>query len=164
MKIKSIFPTSFMSLVIAFVALPASAQNLVSSHGDWNVFQDSGVCYMASTPIKEDGNWNKRGQPYVLLNFKPGQIDEINVSSGYPYKKDVDVELKIDSNRKYRLFTQGEHAWAKDSSADRSILKAMQAGSKLVIKGISRKGTYSIDTYSLKGVTAAYKKLQRICK
>ena len=153
-----------ISAIILGVTTTAEANKLDSTHGDWNVFTDeNGTCYMASTPIKEDGNWSKRGQPYALLNFKPGTIDEINVSSGYPYKKDVDVELKIGKS-KYRLFTQGEHGWAKDSKTDKTILAKMKSGSKMIVKGISRKGTYSIDTYSLKGTTAAYDRLKQICR
>ena len=156
---------STLAIILGVTTAANAANELDSTHGDWNVFKDDegkGVCYMATTPIKEDGNWSKRGQPYVLLNFKPGQIDEVNVSSGYPYKKDVDVELKI-GKKKYRLFTQGEHAWAKNSAGDREILAKMRSGSKMYVKGISRKGTYSIDTYSLNGVTAAYDRLKAIC-
>lgn len=152
------------SLFIFAITTAANANKLDSTHGDWNVFSNSNnSCYMASTPIKEDGNWSKRGQPYVLLNFKPGGIDEINISSGYPYKKDVDVELKI-GGKKHRLFTQGEHAWAKNSATDKKILAEILAGSQMIAKGISRKGTYSVDTYSLKGTTAAYDRLKEMCK
>ncbi|PIR31693.1 MAG: hypothetical protein COV36_07380 [Alphaproteobacteria bacterium CG11_big_fil_rev_8_21_14_0_20_44_7] len=153
----------FTALSLIAFTLPANAQNIDSAHGDWTVFNDGGnTCYIASTPIAQDGNYTKRGQPYVLVNHKSGGADEINISSGYPYKKDVDVEVKIDK-QKYRLFTQGEHAWAKDSITDTKIVNDVQAGSKMIVKGISRKGTYSIDTYSLKGSGAAYKRMKELC-
>lgn len=152
------------SIILSVVGGSAQAQKLDSKHGDWEVYTDgAGVCYMASTPIKEDGNYSRRGQPYALLNFKPGAVDEINVTSGYPYKANLDLALTID-NKKYSLFVDGEHAWAKDSATDKAIVAALKSGSKMTVKGVSGKGTYSVDTYSLKGTGAAYKRLQQLCK
>lgn len=152
-----------ISLFITAFAASASAQTLDSKHGDWEVYSDSGVCYMASTPIKEDGNWSKRGQPYVLVNFKKGKPDEINVTSGYPYKPNNDLDVRVDS-KKFSLFVDGEHGWAKNSATDKKIVDAIRSGSKLTVKGVSKKGTYSVDTYSLKGTGAAYKRMTDLCK
>lgn len=153
----------YIAAISLLIATTASAQNLDSKHGDWEVYTDSGVCYMASTPIKEDGNWSKRGQPYALVNFKNGKTDEINVTSGYPYKPNLDLDVRVDS-RKFKLFVDGEHGWAKDAATDKRILDSMRAGSEMTVKGISKKGTYSTDTYSMKGVTAAYKRMAELCK
>lgn len=153
----------YIALISLFIATSASAQNLDSKHGDWEVYTDTGLCYMASTPVKEDGNWSKRGQPYALINFKKGQADEVNVTSGYPYKPNVDLDVRVDS-RKFSLFVDGEHGWAKDSATDKRLVDAMKNGSNLTVKGTSKLGTYSIDTYSLKGATAAYKRMVELCK
>jgi invasion protein IalB len=154
-----------ISLLSALVLTTISAQasTLDSTHSDWKVYTDGkGVCYIASQPVKEDGNWKKRGQPYVLVNSK-GTANEINVSSGYPYKSGTDVELKVDS-RSFSLFSQNENAWAKTTNADAAILQWMQRGANLEVKGVSGRGSYSVDTYSLKGVTAAYKRMKELCK
>lgn len=153
---------SLVAILIS-TSISASASNLDSTHSDWKVYTDGkGICYIASQPVKEDGNWKKRGQPYVLVNSK-GQKDEINVSSGYPYKKGPDVELKVDS-KLFSLFSQNENAWAKTSNADAAIVQWMKRGANLTVKGVSGRGTYSVDTYSLKGVTAAYKRMKELCK
>lgn len=145
-------------------ASPTVAADLDSTHTDWNVYHDSSdTCYIASVPIAEDGNWSKRGQPYILVNFKDGKPDEINASSGYPYKKNVDAELTIEG-KKFKLYTEGETAWARDSATDKEILAAMKAGAKMKLRGISGKGSYSEDTYSLKGISAAYKRMVELCK
>lgn len=151
--------------VIALFSLSsaASAQTLDSKHGDWEVYKDGKTCYMASTPVKEDGNWSKRGQPYALINFKLGGTDEINITSGYPYKPSVDLDVRV-NGQKFGLFVDGEHAWAKDSAGDKAIVGAIKNGSEMVVKGVSAKGTYSTDTYSLKGTGAAYKRMVEICK
>ena len=149
---------------VLLLAAPASAAKLESTHTDWNVYTEGNdTCYMASVPISEDGNFKKRGQAYFLVNFKSGKPDEINISSGYPYKKGVDAELVIEG-KKFKLFTEGETAWAKNSADDKAILAAMRQGAKLTVRGISGKGSYSEDSYSLKGVSAAYKNMTQLCK
>ncbi len=154
----------YIALVSLFITTAASAQNFDSKHGDWEVYTASGsVCYIASTPIKEDGNWSRRGQPYVLVNFKKGKPDEVNVTSGYPYKPNMDLDVRVDG-RKFNLFVDGEHAWAKDSATDKRLVDGFKSGSSVVVKGVSKKGTYSKDTYSLKGSTAAYKRMVALCK
>lgn len=153
----------FLSLSILAISSAANAATLDSTHTDWNVYTDGNdVCYIASMPTDEKGSFKKRGQPYVLINSK-GKNDEINISSGYPYKPKVNVEIKVDS-KKYNLFSDGETAWAKNAAGDKSIINTMKNGAKMEVKGISRKGTYSTDTYSLKGITAAYKRMKELCK
>lgn len=155
---------SVFSVALLAFASAAQAQTLDSKHGDWEVYTDGGsTCYMASVPVKEDGNYSRRGQPYALVNFKRGAADEINVTSGYPYKAKLDLDVQVDG-RKFALFVDGEHGWAKDSATDKAIVAALKSGSKLTVKGVSGKGTYSVDTYSLKGTGAAYKRMVELCK
>ena len=157
------FQIATISLLIATAAsASASAQTLDSQHGDWEVYKDGATCYMASTPVKEDGNYTKRGQPYALVNYKKGGTDEINISSGYPYKPNVNLDVKV-NGKAFGLFVDGEHAWAKDPAADKAVVGALKNGSEMVVKGVSAKGTYSTDTYSLKGTGAAYKRMTEIC-
>ena len=151
------------TIVISAFATLANAGTLDSTHGDWDVYTDGGKsCYIASSPTKEDGNWKKRGQPYVLI-YSKGQADEVNVSSGYPYKPSVGVEAKVDS-KNFKLFSDGETAWAKDSKTDAQLVTWLRRGAKLEVKGVSKRGTYSVDTYSLKGVSAAYKRMKELCR
>jgi invasion protein IalB len=148
---------------LAFLSSPAlGAGDLDSTHGDWNVYGKGDTCYTATIPVSEAGNFKKRDQAYVLINAKD-KGDEINVSSGYVYKPKVHVELSIDG-QKFRLFSKGENAWAKDAKTDKAIIAAMKNGDKMEVKGISGKGTYSIDSYSLKGFSAAVKRMKELCR
>jgi invasion protein IalB len=67
-------------------------------------------------------------------------------------------------DRKFSLFTQGSDGWAKDSETDKAIVKSMIHGSKMFIDGTSSRGTKTMDTFSLKGFTAAYKAASKACK
>ena len=159
--------TGFITAILVFGATSfAHAQEFVSTHGDWSVFtiDKAGrtVCYMASAPVKSTGNFTKRGDPYALVTSRGPTTDEISVSSGYPYKNDTKVRLEVDGT-KFELFTKGELAWAYDTEQDARIVAAMKKGSRMTVRGTSPKNTYSLDTFSLRGATAAYNKMKSLC-
>ena len=79
----------------------ASAQEFLGKHGDWNVigYVENGkrYCYIHSTPTKQSGNYTKRGEPYILVIRRPDGAENVSVTSGYPYKPDAEIEVKIGS-------------------------------------------------------------------
>ncbi len=158
---------SFMALTFLALAGTANAQEFISTHGDWSVFTiNSGggkTCYIASAPVKNTGNFSKRGDPYAMITHRSADVDEVSVSSGYPYKDGSKVSVEIDG-QKQEFFTKGELAWAYDAKQDGDVVNAMKRGSRMMVKGTSQLGTYSIDTYSLSGSTAAYNKMKGLCQ
>lgn len=140
----------------------ASAQSYDRSFQDWSVFTYKNTCYIGTAPTKQAGNYSRRGQPYVLVVHR-GAKDEVNVSSGYPYKQGKDVHASVDGN-KFQLFTKGEVGWAYDEATDAAFVGAMKRGSKMRVQGTSGKGTTSDDTYSLIGFTAAYNHMKSKCR
>ncbi|MDX1424550.1 MAG: invasion associated locus B family protein, partial [Kiloniellales bacterium] len=46
---------------------------------------------------------------------------------------------------------------------DQAIVKAMRAGSSMVVKGTSSRGTVTTDTYSLLGFSKAYAAISKAC-
>ena len=143
------------------------AQSLEATFKDWSVFTviqgSKKICYIASIPIKQEGNYNKRGEPYILVTNINNNADEISVSSGYNYKKASEVDLQFGIN-KIKFFTHENIAWAKSKEEDLSVIRAMKVGADVIVKGTSTLNTNSIDTYSLIGFTAAYNKMKEICK
>ena len=140
----------------------------VGSHRDWNVYKfrdaDETICYIASEPKKQEGNYTRRGNPAVLVTRRPGArvLYEVSVQPGYDYLDGSDVEIQID-RRRFLLFTRGEHAWAPKEEDDRNLISAMRRGVDMTVRGTSTKNTYSLDTYSLLGFTAAYEAMQEAC-
>ena len=57
-----------------------------------------------------------------------------------------------------------ETAWFKTDQYDKKAINRMKKGHKLVVKGTSQKGTYSVDTYSLSGFTKAYNRINSLCR
>jgi hypothetical protein len=149
---------------------PAAAQapKPLGNHRAWTVYevedQKGRICYIASEPTRQEGNYAKRGTPAVLIARLPGEppSEQVNVQPGYAYRKDSPVAVTIDG-RGFELFTEGEHAWAKSDADDRALIQAMRQGTTMTVRGTSTRGTYSLDTYSLAGFTAAYQAMRNAC-
>ena len=129
--------------------------------GNWNFVKENDYCYIGSLPVNSDiPEGKKRGDVYILvyrINNNPEMIIQIN--SGYPYKNEESVNVKIDE-KNYEFFADEDSAWTNN---DKEVVYAMKKGVKLTVSGISSRGTKTVDTYTLNGFTAAYNKLTKDC-
>ncbi len=156
------------ALFIMGIGVEAAAQTVVKTSRDWRVFKakqgGKTLCYIASAPIKKEGNYSRRSDPLLFVSKVSGGQDEVSTTSGYKYQENKDVKLQISGGKSYKLFPQNEMAWAYTSKDDKSIISQMITKSRMVVHGTSWKGTFSKDTYSLRGFSAAYSYLQKSCK
>ena len=156
-----------LTIFVIVLSAPTKAQTLLSSHQNWRGFtvQKDGqkVCYIASMPTKKEGNYSKRGEPYLMVTHISNNTDEVSASSGYPYQEGKDVKLNF-GQTSIDLFSKGEVAWTYDREADKKTVKEMIRGTDAVVRGTSWKGTYSKDTYSLIGFTDAHRAMKQACK
>ncbi len=133
---------------------------------DWTVFKndrgDKTVCYVASTPIRSGGNYDKRGEPFFLVTNIENDADEISTSSGFIYSKKSNVEVTFGS-RKFYLFPHKTLAWANDKNDDIDIIKEMQKNEDFVVIGVARDGKIASDTYSLIGFAESYAAMKELC-
>lgn len=155
--------------ILAFTApMPAQAQTLLKTFKDWRAFKTTQggktLCYIASTPKKKQGNYNRRSDALLFVTSVPGAQDEVSVTSGYPYAKNKDVALNIAGAGSFKLFVQNEMAWAYSTTDDKKMIAGMIAKSTLTVKGTSKIGTYSLDTYSLSGFSSAYSHIRSNCR
>ena len=161
-------------LIAAFALLNADYANAqtpakLMDSGNWLAYtlddQGSKTCYMYSTPTKSDGNYKRRGDPHAMVTRRQGgkTIEEVSVTAGYPFKEGKAVEVKIDGRPFNFGITHKEHAWANDDKEDRAAVKAMIKGITMSVRGTSQKGTFSVDTYSLKGFTATHNAIVKAC-
>ena len=162
---KSLFTLSF---VATMASIAAHAEVLLES-GDWQAIQETEngkpVCVMSASPFKDQGKYTKRGTILAIITHRPGEkrIGEVGFQQGYPLKADSQPTAVIDGKTTFKLFAQGEYAWSYDSDADKAIIKAMRSGNTLVVKGTSKRGTLTTDTYSLKGFTAVNNAINKAC-
>jgi len=148
----------------------ARAQDLefLGTFRDWHAFKffENGnpVCYIATRPTREEGNYSRRGDVYLMVTHRPTENsrDVVSVIAGYTYEPGSEVQATI-SNQSFGLFTEDDTAWARDAETDRSLVQAMINGSNLVVRGRSSRGTPTTDTYSLLGFTAARNKINEAC-
>ena len=157
----------------ALASLPAAAQestNRVSAMTDWIVFVENSPkeCWGVSSPKKTVNTLNgkpadvRRGEILLFVTHRPGKKPEVTFTGGYPFAKGSTVELKIDG-KTFQLLTDGEWAWPATGDEDAKILAAMKAGSSATLGARSGRGTQTLDTFSLKGFTAAVNDAAKRC-
>lgn len=146
----------------------AAGVKAAATHKAWTVHVAGGkgarVCYMHSLPVKSEGDYTRRGDSYIQVTHrqKSKSANEISVTAGYTYKKDSDVDVVIDG-KKFSMFTDGDTAWSRSAEDDKALASAMRAGSTMIVKGTSSRGTATTDRYSLAGFTAAHKAIGKAC-
>ena len=149
----------FLILLLLFFSSKIIGEELES--GKWNFVADDEYCYIGSFPVETDlPEGKKRGETFILvyrMNKSPDAI--VQIDAGYPYNVDKPVEVKIDK-KVYDFYSVDDSAWARD---DKKIISEMKRGLTLSVKGISLRGTQTIDTYTLKGFTSAFNKLSKGC-
>ena len=161
------FCLAIAALASSGTAMAAEPQ-LLGSFRDWNAFsyEENGnkVCYMSSRPKKDEGNYKQRGDIYVLVTHRPAEksLDVVSVTTGYTYQPNSEATVSV-GNQNFKLFTDGDTAWARDERTDKSLVEAIRTGSAMVIKGTSNRGTTTTDTYSLSGTSAAYDAINKAC-
>ena len=159
-----------ISMVISATAQANSVPTELGEYGDWTAYSykegKNLVCYMASTPKKDEGNYKKRGDIYAVVTHRPADksYNVVNFVAGYDYKKGSSVIVKIGTTAFNNLFTNGDNAWAPDSSTDKKLVEAMKRGQRMIVEGTSSRGTKTKDTYSLAGFSKAYKAISAKCK
>ncbi len=158
-------------LCFSFVATgtaKASDPTLMGTFGDWAAysFMENGnkVCYMASQPKTAVGNYTSRGDVFALITHRPAEKtkDVFSYITGYPYKAGSEVSISV-NGRTFKLFTQDDTAWAADAGADAALSNAIRGGSKMEVKGTSKRGTLTTDTYGLSGSSKAYQTISEEC-
>lgn len=158
-----------ISLVVSLGAVAMAAEpKVLATHRDWEAYQlvEKGrkTCYMASQPIKTVGKYKKRGDVVVFVTHRPAdkERDIVNFHAGYKYKSDSTVEVAI-GRRKFKLFTKGDTAWALTAADEQAMVKSMIKGNRMTVRGTSARGTQTTDTYSLRGFSRIYRRINKAC-
>ena len=172
MTILSIRGVAVAALMAALAAPAFAAESrLLGSEGDWSAFggDDPKECWAVSPPKStkntQDGKEVEvtRSDIRLYIAYRPGQAAEVSFQGGYPFAPDSTVEVDV-GGTKFRLFTEGENAWAGSPEEDSRLVAALRGGSSAVVTGRSARGTNTSDTFSLSGVTAATNKARDTCK
>ena len=160
-----------MLLGTAPAAMAQESTNLVVTATDWSVFVEDNPkeCWGVTVP-KETVNTRdgqpvsvRRGDILLFVTFRPGKPGEVSFIGGYPFAAGSTVAVNVDGSN-FELFTDGEWAWPGTPQDDDKILTALKKGSTAVMTAQSSKGTQTVDTFSLRGFTAAMTEAGNRCK
>ena len=148
----------------------AAAPQVLGEYGDWTAYHyrdgKGSVCYMVSKPKKDEGKYKKRGDIYVIITHRPAEksFDEVSFIAGYTFKSGAPMTIKIGNKTFKNTFTEGDKAWMVSNAEDKNLIAEMKRGSRMIVDGVSSRGTATKDTYSLKGFTSAYNTITAKCK
>lgn len=162
-----------LPLLAGLAALGAAAADAaprtLGQFRDWAAYvsDDGGarVCYLYAEPKKSEGDYTRRDDTYIQVANRPAETvrNEVSVTAGYAYRNGSTVEIAIGKHR-FELFTDNGNAWAREGDTDQKLVAAMKAGSDMIVKGRSSRGTLTTDTYSLLGFTAAHQAMEAACR
>lgn len=176
-------PASSHTLVIPLLLLAASLPLLgegaaaqgtgetVSKLGGaqgWQAYLDNAkgqkVCYLIGEPSKSEPANAKRAKVFASVTHRPHDkiSNEVSFNAGYLFKEGSDAEVTVD-NKKFELFTNKDTAWARDATTDKALVDALAKGKQVVMKGVSARGTATIDTYALAGFGQALGEIDKAC-
>ncbi len=156
-------------------AAGAQTQQRVDAKKDWSIFQAEAegrrVCWIVSQPTRTAAFRNgksvqvNRGDVFLMISIRPadGVASEVSFLSGYPFKKGSEVKASVGA-KKFTLFTEGENAWAPSAKDDAALIDAFRRGARAKVEGVSKRGTKTVDTFSLSGFTAALEAAVGLCQ
>lgn len=145
----------------------------VTTEADWSVFVEDNPkeCFAVSKPKETRNTRNgqavqvRRGDIFLFVFYRPGEnvAGQVSFTGGYPFAPDSTVEMKVGSST-FKLYVDGEWAWPESPAEDAKIVAALKRGADVVMTARSARGTQTVDTFSLIGVTAAVDEAAARCK
>jgi invasion associated locus B (IalB) protein len=154
------------------VAAAGSAEpTLIGQFGTWGAYtatpNGKKVCFALAKPSSSKTNPPNRPRDpaYAFVSTRPAEkvINEVSVMIGYALKPGSESSLEV-GGASYAMYTQGDGLWIKNAAEEERMVDAMRKAADVTVKGISAKGTETVDTFSLKGLSQALDRLAQDCK
>jgi len=183
---RSFFAITFFLLLATNVVASETQNSGVS--GDWSYFISSDACWAASARLPEQSKHSRNGKSVEdsSVNRGKGPVLYVSYFKNLPQETKLQVSFwggnfefetegkKVDEfeiNIKGTVFklkphnsADGAYAFSLGSDADSKIISSMKAGADAAIKSVSKRGTVSVDVFSLMGLTKAIDEIQKACK
>jgi invasion protein IalB len=122
------------------------------------------VCYVLSVPTTKEPASVNHGDIFFIVSQRPGQniSYEPQAMMGYPLKVGSKVTVKIDA-KSFTMFTKDSAAWVENAAEEPALVAAMKSGKTMSVAAVSGRGTPTSYTYSLQGISDAFKRVEK-CK
>jgi hypothetical protein len=144
---------------------------LVGQFGTWGAYtatpNGKKVCFALAKPSASRTNpANRPRDPaYAFVSTRPAEkvTNEVSIMIGYTLKPGSESTLEVGGGT-YAMYTQGDGLWIKNAAEEERMVEAMRKSADVVVKGVSAKGTETIDTFSMKGLAQALDRLAQDCR
>ena len=185
---KHIFLLAALSLAIS---LPARAQGNqqkpvpqaatpveLGKFAAWTAYAFQGPggkqCYLvgapqASEPKDRVPGSKARDATNLFIAHRPAQNvrNEVFVSIGYAFKDKANATVEISGQaaiKRFPLFTRDQGAWLLNAAEETQFVEVVRKGKELKVRGTSLRGTNTVDTYALAGISDALARITQECK
>ena len=158
----------FYGAMAVAVAQPAGP-TLLGQSDAWEAYKNSDargtVCWAVTQPQSKEPASAKRDPIYFLITTWPKQgiASEPSIVIGYQFKDASQATVQVGSD-KFNFFTKADGAWLQDKKEEQRLVAAMRGASEMTVKGFSKRGTLTTDTYTLKGLSVVLDKVTEGCK
>lgn len=162
---KTFITTSVMILAAAGITW-AQTPNRLNQFEAWGAYSykssENTVCYVLSVPLSALPTTVNHGDNFFLVTKRSDSpvTFEPQFMAGYTLKEGSKVTVTV-GDKDFDFFTKDSSAWLASSEMEKQLVSAMRSGKNMVVKAISKRGTHTTYTYSLKGVTAALNMAQK---
>jgi len=155
----------------AAAAAGGAEPTLIGQFGTWGAYTATAngkkVCFALAKPTTSKTNpANRPRDPaYAFVSTRPAEkvVNEVSVMIGYALKPGSESSLEV-GGASYAMYTQGDGLWIKNAAEEERMVDAMRKSADVVVKGVSAKGTETVDTFSLKGLAQALDRLAQDCR
>jgi len=155
----------------AAAATGGAEPTLIGQFGTWGAYtatpNGKKVCFALAKPSSSKTNPPNRPRDpaYAFVSTRPAEkvTNEVSIMIGYALKPGSESSLEV-GGASYAMYTQGDGLWIKNAAEEERMVDAMRKAADVTVKGVSAKGTETIDTFSLKGLSQALDKLAQDCR
>jgi invasion associated locus B (IalB) protein len=164
-------PDAKPAAAAAAAAAGGAEPTLIGQFGTWGAYtatpNGKKVCFALAKPSSSKTNPPNRPRDpaYAFISTRPAEkvTNEVSVMIGYTLKPGSESTLEV-GGATYAMYTQGDGLWIKNAAEEERMVDAMRKAADVVVKGVSAKGTESIDTFSMKGLAQALDRLAQDCR
>lgn len=161
-------PRLALPLAILFAAGPAfgAVPKTLGTFDDWSAwtYQEGGRehCYIySSAASKAPARLDHGDVSFFVRTIDQGT--EANFKVGYDFAPGSTVRADIGDDS-FKLMVNGPNAWLPTAGQEDDLLAAMKGGDEMSIHARSRRGNETTYIFSLDGVTAAIRQIQKECR
>ena len=155
----------------ATAAAGGAEPTLIGQYGTWGAYTATPngrkVCFALAKPSSSKTNPPNRPRDpaYAFVSTRPAEkvVNEVSIMIGYALKPGSESSLEVGGSA-YAMYTQGDGLWIKNAAEEEQMVSAMRKSAEVTVKGVSAKGTETIDVFSLKGLSQALDRLAQDCK